>query len=135
MGRRRRAREHALQVLYQIDLTGDAPADACRRFWAGRDVPEEQRAFATRLIEGVRREHETIDRLITGAAERWRLSRMPVVDRNILRIAIWELLHAPETPAAVVIDEAVEIARIFSSSEAAGFVNGVLDTIRKARVG
>ena len=129
MGQRRHAREHALQVLFQIDLTGGATDEVLEHFWAGLQIEPSSREFTERLVHGVLAEREAIDRRVVGAAERWKLKRMPVVDRNVLRVAVYELLSA-ESPPPVVIDEAIEVARRFGSEESAGFINGVLDTIR-----
>jgi N utilization substance protein B len=132
VGQRRRAREYALQLLFQIDLTGDPVDDVLERFWPSLEVEEGVRSFAERLVKGVLAEREAIDRQIVEAAEHWRIERMAVVDRNVLRLAVFEL-NAREDPPAVVIDEAIEVAKRFGSEESGGFVNGILDTIR-ARV-
>jgi N utilization substance protein B len=128
---RRLAREHALQVLFQIDMTGDEPDTSFELHWRERPVDEGTRAFAERLARGALGDAVRIDALIRSAAENWRLERMATVDRNVLRIALYELLHEPETPPAVVLDEAIEIARRFGGEESSQFVNGVLDAIRK----
>src|SRR5262249_14431082 len=101
---RRLAREHALPILFQIDLTGDDPATALDLHWRGRDVDETTRAFAERVVRGAIADAVRIDVLIREASENWRLERMATVDRNVLRVAIYELLHESETPPAVVID-------------------------------
>jgi len=129
VGHRRRAREHALQVLFQIDLTGGETDEVLTRFWEDMETDARVREFAERLVRGVLAERETIDRRLVEAAARWRLERMAVVDRNVLRVAVWELL-AGESPAPVVIDEAIEVARRFGGEDSAGFVNGILDGIR-----
>ena len=131
MGQRRRAREHALQMLFQIDLTGAAAADVFREFWAERPTAEDMRSFAERLVLGVQAERDDLDRWIRGSADHWRLERMAVVDRNVLRMAVHEMIAPAAPPAAVVIDEAIEIARKFGSAESGGFINGILDAIRK----
>jgi N utilization substance protein B len=130
MGQRRRAREHALQVLFQIDLSGGTAPEVLEPFWDGLDAADEVRAFTEQLVCGVLAEREAIDRRLVDAAERWRIERMPVVDRNVLRVAIYELLVA-ESPPPVVIDEAVEVAKRFGSEGSAGFINGVLDAVRR----
>jgi N utilization substance protein B len=133
-GRRRRGRERALQFLYQVDLTHCQPEDALAGFWKDDErgaVDPEVRAFAERLVQGVRRHREEIDRWIVAAAANWRLERMSLVDRNVLRLAVYEMLHSPETPPAVVIDEAVELGKRFGGERSASFVNGVLDSIRE----
>lgn len=133
---RRRGREAALQMLYQAEI-GQHPLDVVRGiFWqVGRpeqDVPTERmREFAMRLTEGTLRALDRIDPLIEEHAQNWRLARMAVVDRLILRLAVYELLDAPETPRPVVIDEALELARRYSAPDAVRFVNGVLDAVRR----
>jgi N utilization substance protein B len=131
MGRRRQGRELALQILFQVEITCDPPADVLRRFWESRRVPETMREFAQSLVLGTVENRERIDGEIAAVAEHWRLERMAVVDRNVLRMAIFELMDQPETPPAVVIDEAIEIARKYGSEESAPFINGILDSIRR----
>lgn len=133
---RRRSREAALQMLYQSDV-GRVPMDDVRRafFELAPDDPdaldEEGRRVASRLAEGVSATVAALDPVIAEAAEHWRLDRMQVMDRLILRLAVYELLHHPETPAAVIINEALELARTFSGGEAVRFVNGVLEGVRR----
>jgi N utilization substance protein B len=133
-GRRRRGRERAVQFLYQVDLTHCSTEEALAGFWkedeTGAPDPE-VRAFAETLVAGVSRHRDEIDRWIVTSAANWRLERMSLVDRNVLRLAVYELLHAPETPAAVVIDEAIELGKRFGGERSASFVNGVLDSIRE----
>ena len=131
MGARRVARECALQMLYQWDLRRDAPRPMTAMFWDVHKQNEEIREFANRLVLATIDHLEEIDSLITGHAKRWRLDRMETVDRNVIRIAVEELLHEKETPPAVVIDEAIEIARRYSKTESGEFVNGLLDSIRE----
>jgi N utilization substance protein B len=130
MGRRRSAREFALQVLFQIDLTAGAAGEVLEQFWAGQETEPAVRAFTERLVHGVSQGREEIDARIVDAAENWRIERMGVVDRNVLRIAVFELGSEEGTPQAVVIDEAVEIAKRFGSERSGGFINGILDSIR-----
>jgi len=135
MATRRAARELALQALYQLDVLGDAGAEASSLalFWEHFD-PEsdsENRGFAREIVTGVRADLERIDGLIAAAAEHWRLPRLSRVDLNLLRLGVYELLQRPEIPASVTLDEAVEIARRFGSEESAAFVNGVLDHIAR----
>lgn len=132
MGPRRKARELTLQMLFQSDL-GQQPVEQVRKtFWAERqDIEEEVRGFANDLF-GYAKEHaERIDGLIEEHAEHWRVDRMSAVDRNILRGGVAELLAYPTTPAAVIINEALEIARKFSAPESVQFINGVLDSAAK----
>ena len=133
---RRRARASALQILYQWEIgRGDVDRAAATFFtlqWPDRDPPSDSlRGFASALAHDTVARLDAIDPLIADTAERWRLERMAVLDRLILRMAICELLRDPETPPAVVINEALELARTFSTEEAVKFVNGMLDAIRK----
>jgi N utilization substance protein B len=128
------AREAALQMLYQHELGGMPIEEVCRTFWdagpAGEPPPEPVRAFAVALALGVASRIAALDPPIANAAEHWRLDRMNVVDRLILRLAVYELVHAPDTPVKVVLNEAIELAHAFSGDDSARFVNGVLDAIR-----
>lgn len=133
---RHRAREAALQILYQWDVAGTPVARAAQTFfdlqWPDQTPPaEDVRRFATTLASDTVERLAAIDPLIAETAERWRPERMAVLDRLILRMAVGELLRDRETPPAVVINEALELARTFSTEDAVKFVNGVLDTIRK----
>ena len=132
---RHRAREVALQMLYHWEVGSVAMAEV-RRTWPALSedaglLPEPLQAFATRLAEGTAAAIASIDPLISEAASTWRIERMNVVDRLILRLAIFELLEERETPASVIINEAIELARSFSADEAVPFVNGVLDAVRR----
>ena len=127
MGVRRRGRELALQMLYQHELAGTDPETIFADFEELRDAPAEAREFAVALVRGVVERLPELDGQIGEQADHWRLERMATVDRNILRLALFELRFAPDTPAAVVIDEAVEIAKRFGSERSSQFVNGVLD--------
>ncbi|OGK98577.1 MAG: transcription antitermination factor NusB [Candidatus Rokubacteria bacterium RIFCSPHIGHO2_12_FULL_73_22] len=132
MTRRRKAREIALQFLYQLDLVGDEnPAPHAEEFWARHPVDTDGRAFADALVYGTKAHQAEIDRLIARSAEHWDLDRMAVVDRNILRLAIWELLWHGEVPPKVAINEAIEMAKKFGTKESSRFINGVLDRIHK----
>lgn len=131
MGQRRRAREYALQLLFQIDLSGGPPEAVFEDFWSGQKAGEEVRAFAERLVRGVWREREALDGVIASCAEHWRLDRMATVDRNVLRIAVFEMMFETDTPAAVAIDEAIEVAKRFGGEDSGKFINGVLDAIRR----
>jgi N utilization substance protein B len=133
---RHRAREHALQLLFQWDLRRTPLEEILGGYYSsllisedtvGKPRPDE---FAEALLRGVIEELAGIDERITRHAANWRLERMPVVDRNILRIAVYEMLRT-ETPPAVIIDEALELARRFSGEESVHFVNGVLDAVRR----
>lgn len=130
MGSRRKSRELAMQMLFQGDLGKQEPDDVERLFWGSRDdVDEETRGFADDLHRVATRREEEIDALIAKNAQNWRLERMPVVDRNLLRTATAEMLGFPSTPAAVVINETLEIARRYAAPESINFLNGVLDAI------
>ena len=132
---RRRAREAALQMLYQGEVGRTGAHEAIATYWPSHDpdgeVPEEAREFANNLVRGTLSRLEEIDGLLTAHAQNWRLARMAVLDRLILRMAIYELLSDAGTPPKVVINEALELARTYSGDEAVAFVNGVLDAVRK----
>ncbi len=134
-GRRRRAREAALQVLFAADQAERIELPHVEQVFQeiieAFSLPSRARARALELAQGVARDLESIDAHISLACMNWKLPRMAAVDRNILRVATYELLREPETPTEVIIDEAVEIARRFSSNSAPAFVNGVLDVIAK----
>ena len=130
MASRRLAREHALQILFQLVMTGDDPETGLDLHWKGLDVDDATRAFAERVVRGAIADAVRIDVLIREASENWRLERMATVDRNVLRLAVFELLSSDRTPDTVVINEALEIAKKFSTNESAQFVNGVLDSIK-----
>ena len=131
MGQRRRARECALQMLFQIDMAGGAPAEVYPHLWKEHEAEIEVREFAQGLVEGVMREREALDRVIAGSVDNWRIERMAVVDRNILRVAVYELAWLPDTPAVVVLDEAIEVGKKYGSEQSGSFINGILDSVRK----
>jgi N utilization substance protein B len=131
MGARHRAREYALQMLYQAEASGAAMHEVQASFWGDREVPPEVRAFAERLAGGAAGARHECDELLMGSLENWRLERLAIVDRNILRLAVYEFLHEPETPPIVVIDEAIELARRFGGDDSWQFTNGILDAVRK----
>jgi N utilization substance protein B len=141
MASRHESRERALQMLFLWDQTGQSPEKVIAGYWGGllsEDMPGEAKParravdeFANELFVGAARRAAESDKLIQAHAEHWRLERMPAVDRNILRLAVFELLEQ-RTPAPVVIDEALEVARRFSGAESVQFINGVLDAIHKA---
>jgi N utilization substance protein B len=129
MGARRKGRELAVQALYQIELSGEASADALRAFFADSEAGSRAKEFGAALVAGVRESLPRIDALIADAVEHWRFERLSRVDLNVLRLATYELLQRDEVPTSVAIDEAIEIARRFGTEESAVFVNGVLDHI------
>jgi transcription antitermination protein NusB len=133
MGSRRKARECALQMLFAADVAGAAPEEVLRTYWAQLGEPETENAardFATRLAAGTLAHLDALDERIRSRAEHWRIPRMAIVDRNILRLAVYEFLYEP-TPRTVAINEALEIARRFSTYEATQFINGILDAIKR----
>ena len=134
MGSRRKARECALQMLFAADVGGALrPDELARAYWdelGEAEMDEGAREFATRLVIGALAHIEELDERIRSRAEHWRISRMAVVDRNILRMAVYEFLNEP-TPRTVAINEALEIARRFSTYEATQFINGILDAIKR----
>ena len=133
MGSRRKARECALQMLFAADVAEMPADDVVRSYWAElgeSDLDETAREFATRLASRTLSNLELLDERIRSRAEHWRISRMAVVDRNILRLAVYEFLYEP-TPRTVAINEALEIARRFSTYEATQFINGILDAIKR----
>jgi len=117
-------------MLFQADLTGSSPEEVFREFWSGHEVDDDVRAFAERLVSGVLEHRAALDAVVSESAENWRIERMAVVDRNVLRMGVYEILHLPETPPVVVIDEAIEIAKRFGSLESGAFINGILDDVR-----
>jgi N utilization substance protein B len=130
VGTRRKSRELALQMLFQADMGKQSADDVRRTFWSGHGtVTEDVRGFAEDLFRSATDRTAEIDGLIEGHAEHWRMERMAAVDRNILRSAVAELIGFPTTPRAVVINEALEIARKFSTPESVQFINGVLDSV------
>jgi transcription antitermination protein NusB len=132
MGGRRKGRELALQMLFQWDLSRELFANVRNTFWTlNNDMDEEVQTFADHLAAGTAEHIDQIDVLLAKHAEHWRVSRMAVVDRNVLRLACFELLFETQTPKAVVINEALEVARKFSTPESIQFINGILDSIRK----
>ena len=141
MRARTRARELALQFLYMVDVQGPDYREALDRFLAdeldekGPDRPgaAEAKEYARRLVDGVSGHRAEIDALLAEAARNWDLSRMAVVDRNVLRLGCYEMLHEPDVPTKVAINEAIELGKRFSTEQSGAFVNGILDRIRKDR--
>ena len=133
MGIRRQARETALQILYLTDVAKMPVEDAIIAVLADTELPDKAGDFSTLLARGAVEHRTTLDEFIVKYAENWELHRMAAVDRNLLRLAAYELLHYPETPVSVVIDEAVEIAKSFSTQDSGKFVNGILDKIKLER--
>lgn len=130
MRRRTRAREVALQFLYQLDLRGEEALDGLDEFVALEGKDAEVSTYALRLIHGTRRARQDIDALLVGVARNWDLRRMAVVDRNILRLAVYELLRCPDVPPKVSINEAIEMGKRYSTANSGSFINGILDRVR-----
>ena len=131
MGKRTKARECALQMLYQWDMTRDPMGKVVESFWRVRTTTDETRALAERLAFGAHGDLEVVDEAIGAASKNWRFERIAAVDKNILRLATFELLRDLQTPSSVVLDEAVELAKRFGEKDSAPFVNGVLDAINR----
>lgn len=132
MRKRSRARELALHFLYQVDITKDDPTQALDEFWKSNPVEDSIKEFAAKLISGTCANISKIDELISKYAQNWQLSRMAVIDRNILRLASFELILMDDIPPKVSINEAVELAKKYGDIESGKFVNGILDKIHKA---
>lgn len=133
---RHRAREAAVQMLYQWEVGRSAMPEVTQTFWlhdqpATASLEDAGRAFAEKLATGVADTVGSLDPVIVEAAEHWRIERMNVMDRLILRLAVYEFLHEPKTPSRVIINEALELARTFSNDDSVRFVNGILDAIRR----
>lgn len=116
-------------MLYSVEVSGGSVETVIHEFWRELPGEPEGRAYADELVRGVTAEHEDADRRIQAASEHWRLERMARVDRNVMRLAVWELLHRPEIPRAVILDEAVELAKRFGGDNSGAFVNGVLSRV------
>jgi N utilization substance protein B len=133
MRKRTKSREFALQVLYAVDIARDKPEEALKNFWdehADEEITDEVRGFAEELVNGVAGNMADIDSRISRHAANWKLERMAVVDRNIMRISCFELAFRSDIPPKVSINEAVELAKKYSGSEAGKFVNAILDKIK-----
>ena len=131
MGARRKARELALQMLYQYDLSSNPPQQIVDTFEELQKSKPNTREFAVKIFQGTVDNLEKIDEMIVAQADNWRISRMAVVDRNIIRMSIYELLEEQETPKLVIIDEAIEIGKKFGTQKSSQFINGILDGILK----
>ena len=134
MALRTKSREFAMQMLFQWEMSNQDLAKLEGKFWKSAKAAEQTRVFANQLFEGAAHDSAALDELITKFAENWRLDRLAAIDRAILRLAIHEM-RATDTPPKVIINEAVNLAKKFSSEEAGGFVNGILDTYRKSLLG
>jgi N utilization substance protein B len=118
-------------VLFQLDVTGEEPSGALALFWEDRRPPADVRRFTEELVQGSWQRRSELDALLEGSAANWKVSRMATVDRNVLRLALYELLHGGGTPPAVVLDEAIELAKKFGNADSGPFVNGILDAVRR----
>lgn len=134
MRRRTQAREYALKVLYQIEMTNDNYDDSLAAFWEREPKAEEVvKEFANQLVRGVRENIKEIDGVISKYATNWQVNRMAVIDRNILRIAAFEMLYLNDIPPKVSINEAIDIAKKYGDTDSSKFVNGILDKISKIK--
>ncbi len=131
MGRRRKAREETLRILFRLEFENKQIEKTLNQYWKSKKTSEEIKEYSTWLVNGVISDQAKIDNIIQQVSEHWRISRMALVDRNILRMAVFELLYEENIAPAIVINEAIEIAKKYSGDEAATFVNGILDAIRK----
>lgn len=131
MRKRTKARECALQILYQVDIRKDPPEKLIAEFWETEEVESEVKDFAEALVKGAVANTRKIDEMISKYASNWKLSRMAVIDRNVLRLATYELLFCEDIPPKVSINEAVDLAKKFGDIESGKFVNGILDRINK----
>jgi transcription antitermination factor NusB len=129
MKKRTRSRELALQFLYQLDLRGKDLLEEARAFIRGEERDAETARFALRLVEGTFEHRDELDRTIQAVAQNWNISRMAVVDRNVLRLATYELLHCDDIPPKVAINEAIELGKRYSTQNSGAFINGILDKI------
>lgn len=129
MGARHSGREAALQMLFQLEASGASPTQTIELFWRLFEADPEGRPYADEIVSGVGHALASVDKAIASASQNWRLERMSRVDRNLLRMSTWELIERKDIPRAVIIDEAVELAKEYGTEESSGFVNGVLDRI------
>ena len=134
MGKRRKSRESALQVLYQLDITKENASQTFIQFQDYFSPKEKEDEFAEHLVLGVMEHFREIDRLIEQYSENWRLDRMDIIDRNLLRIAIFELLYCEEIPPKVTLNEAIDLGKRYGSEESGGFINGILDRIQNEAI-
>jgi N utilization substance protein B len=130
--KRRKAREYALQLLFQLDIRKDKPsATLFKRFWTDEDPDEEVRAFAEEIVKGTFKHLRDINAKVLACAKNWSLDRMAVIDRNVLRLATYEILYRMDIPPSVTINEAIELAKKYGTDESGAFVNGILDSIAR----
>jgi N utilization substance protein B len=135
MGQRRKSREIALQMLYQMEMTGQPPDEVIESYYELASGDEDNnpeaaaliRPFAEELMNGVYAHREELDKMIVAASENWRLERMSIIDRNVLRIALYEMLYRLEIPPKVSLNEAIDLGKTFGSPDSGAFINGILD--------
>ncbi len=133
MGKRRRSRELALQALFYMDMSKEASEETLERFCTHFNPPDSARPFFLTIVRGVLTHRAEIDRLIERFSKNWRIGRMSHVDRNVLRIAVYELLCCGDIPPKVTINEAIDIAKKFGTAESGAFINGIIDSIHLAQ--
>ena len=131
MGKRRKARETTLQILFQLEFNDTTLEEILNEYWKNKKTEKDVRDYSCWLAENIVTRKDDIDRIIQSVSKNWRLSRMAVIDRNILRMAVFEPFHEEGLAPAIVINEAIEIAKKYSSAQAANFINGILDAIVK----
>jgi len=129
MHQRRKAREVALQVLYELDVQMIGLGEAIELFWANFEASEEARKFSSLLIEGAWNNREQIDSLISDSSENWTIARMSRVDKSILRMAVYELLFCRDIPPKVTLNEAIDLGKVYGSENSGAFINGILDAL------
>ncbi len=131
--KRRKAREYALQLLFQLDIRKEKPSVTLfKRFWTDEDPDEEVRAFAEEIVKGTFKHLRAINAKVLACARNWTLDRMAVIDRNVLRLATYEILYRMDIPPSVTINEAIELAKKYGTDESGAFVNGILDSVARA---
>jgi N utilization substance protein B len=130
--KRRRAREYALQILFQLDVRKEKPsATVFKRFWEEHSPDDEVKTFTEEIVKGTHKNVEKINKQIHACAKNWSLDRMATVDRNVLRMAVYEILYRVDIPASVTINEAIEIAKKYGTDDSGAFVNGILDSVAR----
>jgi len=134
MGKRRKARESTLQILFQLEFNDSQLDKTISQFLENKKADKEEEELCTRLICGIVANQAEIDKIIQSASQNWRISRMAIVDKNILRMAAYEMLYDKDLPPAIIINEAIEIAKKYSSDQSATFINGILDALNKKKV-
>ena len=135
MRKRSKSREYALQALYQVDIRHADCQQILQEFWRDHDTTSEVKAFSNRLVQGTMEHVADIDLLIARHADNWNLKRMAVIDRNILRLGVYELVYLDDVPPKVCINEGIELAKRFGDAESGKFINGILDAIHKTHAG